>query len=174
MRYEVVQGADSFSVDVQEVGPHCYDVSIDDGDPVRIDAFDNPRSGYSLLLGTRQFEASVDARDDGRLDVHVGSSAFDITAIDERKKMLAGMGGTAPTGTQTIRAQMPGKVVKLLVALGASVDAEGGLLILEAMKMENEIKSPIAGVVSELAVGEGDSVETDQLLCVVDPPEGDG
>ncbi len=171
MRYDVSHGSETFHVEVQEIGPHTYDVTVDDGETVRVDAIKNPRTVYSILLGSSQYEGSVDEREDGTLDIHVGTSAFDFSVIDERRKLLVGTGASAASGRQTIRAQMPGKIVKLLVAPGESVSVDQGLLIIEAMKMENEIRSPIEGIVAEVAVAEGDAVETDGLLVVVEPPE---
>ena len=174
MRYEIGHGRDTYHVDLQEIGPNTYDVTVDDRETVRIDAVKNPRTVYSILLGHRQYEGSVDEREDGTLDVHVGTSAFDFTAVDERRKLLTGSGSGVPTGIQTIRAQMPGKIVKVLVRPGEQVAVDQGLLIIEAMKMENEIKSPIDGVVSEISVSEGDAVDTDAPMLVVEPPEDDG
>ena len=171
MRYEVVQGGDVFQVEVHEVGPHRYDVSVDDEPSVRVDAFQNPRSVYSVLLGARQYEGSVDELEDGTLDIHVGTSAFEFTATDARRMLLAGAGSAVATGVQTLRAQMPGRIVKLLVRPGESVQAGQGMVVIEAMKMENEIRSPIHGTVTEVAVREGDAVDTDELLIVVEPPE---
>ena len=173
MRYEVVQGAETFSVEVHEVGPHTYDVTIGEGETVRIDAFKNPRTVYSILIGQRQYEGSVDELEGGTLDVHVGTSAFEFTAVDERRKLLAGAGAMALSGRQEIRAQMPGKIVRVLVAQGDEVETDQGLLIIEAMKMENEIRSPIDGVVSELLVSDADPVDTDALMLVVEPPEAE-
>lgn len=171
MRYEIGHGHETFHVEVHEIGPNSYDVTVDDGPTVRMDAVRNARTVYSILLGHRQFEGSVDEREDGSLDVHVGTSAFDFTAVDERRKLLAGTGGGAATGKQLVRAQMPGKIVKVLVRQGERVEVDQGLLIIEAMKMENEIRSPIDGVVTDLSVSEGDAVETDELMLVVEPPE---
>ena len=173
MRYEVTQGSEVFHVELQEVGPHTFDVSVDDGETVRVDAFKNPRTVYSILIEGRQYEGSVDETEDGSLDVHVGTSAFSMTAIDERRKLLVGAGAMTASGRQEIKAQMPGKIVKLLVGVGDPVEVDQGLLIIEAMKMENEIKSPIGGVVTEVEVREGDAVETDALLIIVEPPESE-
>jgi len=173
MRYEVAHGGRVHNVEVHEIGPHTYDLTVDDGETVRIDAFKTPRTVYSILIGARQYEGSVDEREDGTLDVHVGTSAFDFTAIDERRRLLAGTGETAASGTQQISAQMPGKIVKVLVSEGELVEADQGLLIIEAMKMENEIKSPMAGIVSEISVREGDTVDTGAPMIVVDPPESE-
>jgi acetyl/propionyl-CoA carboxylase alpha subunit len=82
---------------------------------------------------------------------------------------LAAAGADTAAG---VRAPMPGLVLVLEVAEGDPVEKGQGMLIIEAMKMENEIRSPIAGVVRRLAVSEGDAVERDALLCVVEPPGG--
>ena len=169
MRYEISHGDETFHVEVQEVGPHTYDVSVDGGPAVRVDAFKTPQTVYSILVGTRQYEGSVNERTDGRLDVHVGTSAFDFTAIDERRKLLVGSVADVASGTQEIRAQMAGKVVVVLVAEGESVETEQALLVIEAMKMENEIRSPIDGVVTRVGVAEGDAIDTHALLLVVEP-----
>ena len=68
-----------------------------------------------------------------------------------------------------VRAPMPGLVLVLEVAEGEQVEKGQGILIIEAMKMENEIRAPSAGVVRRLAVSAGDAVERDALLCVVEP-----
>ncbi len=172
MRYQIRHGSGSYHVEVREVGPHVYDVSIDDGDTVRVDAYKTPRTVYSILLGSRQLEGSVDARDDGTLDVHIGTSAFDFHAVDERRELLVGSVADAAVGRQEVRAQMPAKIVKILVSQGQEVSIDDALVIIEAMKMENELKSPIDGVVTSIEVAEGDAVEMDALLLVVEPPEG--
>ena len=82
---------------------------------------------------------------------------------------LASAGADTAAG---VRAPMPGLVLVLEVAEGDVVEKGQGILIIEAMKMENEIRSPIAGVVRRLAVSTGDAVERDALLCVVEPPGG--
>lgn len=173
MRYEVSHGADTRQVEVREVSPGSFDVSVDGAPPVRVDAFKTPRTVYSVLIEHRQYEGSADEREDGTFDVHLGSSAFEFVVVDERKRLLVGSAGLHAAGKQEIRAQMPGKIVKVLVAVGESVDAGQALLVIEAMKMENEIRSPIDGVVTAVAVTEGGSVETGGALLTVDPPEGE-
>ena len=74
-----------------------------------------------------------------------------------------------PSGEQRVVAPMPGKVVRVLVAQGAAVQARQGLVVVEAMKMENELTSPTAGRVKVIAVEEGMSVEAGRLLVVIEP-----
>ncbi len=173
MRYRIRHGDDAYHVEIQEIGPHLYDVTVDDGEMVRVDAYKTPRTVYSVLLGSRQLEGSVDIRDDGTLDVHIGTSAFDFHAVDERRELLVGSAAGVAVGRQEIRAQMPGKIVKVLVSVGEQVAAEESLVIIEAMKMENELQSPIDGVVAAVEVSEGVAVETGALLVVVEPEDGD-
>ncbi len=170
MRYEVTHKGETRHVEVRETGASGYDVSVDGAPPVRVDAFKTPRTGYSLLIGHLQYEGSVDELEGGNFDVHLGSSAYQFTVVDERRKLLVGAGQAVAVGRQEIRAQMPGKIVKLLVAAGAPVSSGQALVVIEAMKMENEIRSPIDGVVTEIAVAEGDAVETGAALVTVEPP----
>lgn len=74
-----------------------------------------------------------------------------------------------PSGEQRVVAPMPGKVVRVLVAQGAAVQPRQGLVVIEAMKMENELTSPTAGSVKVVAVEEGMAVKAGQLLVVIEP-----
>jgi biotin carboxyl carrier protein len=170
VNYEVEIGGQTHRVQVKEAGGSLYEVSVDGGEPVRVDVAKTPRTPYSLLIGPRQYEASVDEREDGSFDVHVGIIAFDVRVIDERRKLLASAASRPPGGRQELRAQMPGKIVKVLVGVGESVRIDQGLVIIEAMKMENELRSDVDGVISEVAVRDGETVENGALLVVVEPP----
>jgi pyruvate carboxylase subunit B len=77
-----------------------------------------------------------------------------------------GRGGAGKSGR--VSTSMPGKIVKILVLEGQTVEEGQGLLILEAMKMENQVKAPVAGVVARIHVREGDSVESDALLVEIE------
>ena len=170
MRYEVTHGDETFHVELHEISPDVYEVRIgEDGEMIRVDACKTARTVYSLLVGDRQFEGSVDAREDSKLEVQLGTSAFEFEVMDERRKMLVGGAATIAGGRQELHAQMPGKIVKVLVEVGQHVELDQGLVVIEAMKMENELRSPIEGVVMEIGVREGDAVETGALLLVVEP-----
>jgi acetyl/propionyl-CoA carboxylase alpha subunit len=80
-----------------------------------------------------------------------------------------GLAGGGSGGPARVRAPMPGLVLAVEVAEGDRVSEGQGIMIIEAMKMENEIRAPAAGVVRELSVAAGDAVERDALLCLVDP-----
>ena len=171
MNYEVTLGRQTHRVQIKEVGGSVYEVAVDGDAPVRVDVAKTPRTVFSLLIGNRQWEGSVDAKEDGSFDVHVGASAFDIRVIDERRKLLTGAAVPLAGTRQELRAQMPGKIVKVLAAVGDAVERDQGLVIMEAMKMENELRSEVDGVISEVRVREGDTVENGALLLIVEPPE---
>jgi len=99
---------------------------------------------------------------------------FSVQAMSERDAWMGGAGaGGADEGEVTV--SMPGAVVKVLVAIGDSVEEGQPVLVIEAMKMENEVKSGRTGVVTAIHVNEGDSVEADQVLLEVgEAGEADG
>ena len=101
--------------------------------------------------------------------VQVGGQAARIDVADERRlRLRAGKAGFSVEGKQLIAAPMPGKVLKVLVKLGDEVKEGQGLVVVEAMKMENELKSPKAGKVVELPAREGTAVEINAKLVVVE------
>ena len=91
---------------------------------------------------------------------------LDVELVDAARGAVVSKKGQG--GTAKVSAPMPGKIVKLLVETGQLVAAGQGLLVMEAMKMENEIRSPREGRVREVRVSERQAVETGALLVVVD------
>jgi biotin carboxyl carrier protein len=168
MIYEVTRGKTSARVELREVGEGLYDVTLD-GATFRIDAAKSGRTIYSVIENGRQYEAMVDERGPHGFDVLIAGRLFYLEAVDERRKLLAQQTRIIAEGKQTITAQMPGKITKVNVAVGDEVSEGQGLVVVEAMKMENEIPSPIDGRISEIAVREGETVETGATLVVVEP-----
>lgn len=156
-------------VGLQEVGEGLFDVTID-GVTVRVDAAKSGPTIYSLIEEGRQWEASVDEQGAHGFDVLVAGVLFHLEAEDERSGRLAQSAKTAVSGPQTVEAEMPGKVIKVEIAVGDAVSEGQGVVILEAMKMENEIASPIEGTVTAIDVVEGDTVESGAPLFTVEPP----
>jgi biotin carboxyl carrier protein len=165
----VTEGREVVRVELQEAGEGVYDVTVD-GRTVRVDAAKSGRTVYSVIEDGHQFEAMVDERGGARFDVTVRGRLFHLEAVDERSRMLAESAGGAATGPASVSAEMPGKIVKLEVGVGDAVEEGQGVVIVEAMKMENEIPSPIDGFVKEISVAEGDTVESGTPLFVVEPP----
>lgn len=100
--------------------------------------------------------------------VKLGGSDFDVKIIDpKRLRSVAGTGGSAE-GTAEIKTAMPGKLVRVLVEQGAEIKAGEGVLVVEAMKMQNEMKSPKDGVVKEIRFAEGATVNAGDILAVIE------
>ncbi len=123
-----------------------------------------------LLLDGRGHDVGVVIEADG-FRVTTASGSFSVVVEPVHAGAAASGAATVsrkvPSAKAPVRAPMPGKIVRLLVAEGAVVAKGAGLLVIEAMKMENEIRSPRAGTVSGLAVREGQAVEAGAALCVL-------
>jgi biotin carboxyl carrier protein len=156
---------------------HRVEVLQDDGEHV-----------VALVDGER-VELRLRALADGRVELHadgqrrlVRARALDgemllveggeqrrYAVTDERSRWLHGAGGAGGAGGGEIRASMPGRVVRLPHAVGDQVEAGDVVAVLEAMKMENDVKTPVAGTILELPVAEGEAVEQKALLVRIEP-----
>lgn len=125
--------------------------------------------GLSLAFGDdgRMLDAAVTARAAGEYLVQLPHVSV-MAAVDARRHRPAGERSTAGTGEVGIRAPMPGRVLRVLVATGDAVAARQPLLVIEAMKMENELCAPRAGTVKEVLVQAGASVEAGRGLVVIE------
>jgi biotin carboxyl carrier protein len=155
-------------VALRETGEGIYEIQID-GRTVHVDAVRSGPTVYSVIEDGHQFEAMVDERGAHGFDVLVAGRIFHLEAVDERTKLLAQSAAPLTSGPQLVAAEMPGKVVKVSVPVGEAVREGQGVVVIEAMKMENEIPSPIAGIVKEIAVSEGQTVEAGTPLFTVTP-----
>jgi biotin carboxyl carrier protein len=172
MIYEVTEGKETVRVELHEAGETLYDVTIGER-TVRVDVAKSGRTIYSIIEDGKQFEGMVEERGGPKFDVQVRGHLFHLEAVDERSRMLAQSAAPLATGPETVTADMPGKIVKVEVAVGQSVAAGQPVVIVEAMKMENPIASPMDGVVTDIAVREGDTVESGAPLFTVEPPPKD-
>jgi biotin carboxyl carrier protein len=121
---------------------------------------------YSILLDGRSFEAHVREPANGDVVVTIGGEEFSVRIGDPRQWRGAGT-LLAAEGRQKITASMPGKIVRILVAAGQSVTAGQGLVVIEAMKMQNEVRAPKSGRLESLLVAEGQAVNGGEVLAIV-------
>ena len=127
---------------------------------------ERPGGSYQVLLDDgRVLDGRVMSSDNRTYTVTQGKPRVDVKAIDEMESYLGGGAMDDDGGKVTV--SMPGRVVKLLVAEGDTVEEGQPLLIVEAMKMENEVKAGRSGTVERIAVVEGESVEADATLMEV-------
>jgi biotin carboxyl carrier protein len=108
-----------------------------------------------------------------RLEVVIDGWRFEVDLEPEararlRERATSARAGVAHGGPLEVRAIIPGRVVSVDVATGDAIDAGGRLLVVEAMKMQNELRSPRAGTISRVAVGPGQTVDRGDLLVVVE------
>jgi biotin carboxyl carrier protein len=101
---------------------------------------------------------------------------FEVEVVDERTRQIQALTGTKrrPAGGGTLRAPMPGLVVRIAVEPGQAVEAGMGIVVIEAMKMENELRTSQAGVVGAVHVKVGQAVEKGAALVSVEVPEPQG
>jgi biotin carboxyl carrier protein len=137
-----------------------------DGREVQVDAVLARRDVLSLRIGDRAYEIKRE-RVGEETHLWVGSRRFAAGIRDPRS--LRGRGGSADErGPRKLTAPMPGKVVRVLVSQGAEVEAGAGVVVVEAMKMQNEIKSPKKGTIQKILVAEGAAVNAGDALAIVE------
>jgi biotin carboxyl carrier protein len=137
-----------------------------DGRALEADAVEVSPGVYSILVDGKSFEVRVEPFA-GKLRVAAAGREIEASVRDPRE-WRRGRGGSSETeGRQQILAPMPGKVVRLLVATGDTVQAGQGIIVVEAMKMQNEIRSPKSGTVERLAVIEGQAVNAGEIVAIV-------
>jgi biotin carboxyl carrier protein len=168
MRYTVEMGGKLVDVDVEALAGGRYRLTVDGGAPFEVDAEVKPGRVHLLASG-RSFFAQAAPRGDGQ-HLHAGGHDAALRLLDERQRRLrARAGGNfAADGSQVVRSPMPGKIVAVLVKPGELVEAGRGLVVVEAMKMENELRAAGAGVVSVVRVAAGDRVESNAELVVIE------
>jgi biotin carboxyl carrier protein len=123
---------------------------------------------YLLLHEGRVFNCLIQgaAANGATVTVGVGGAEYAVTLADPKRLRAGGGGGAEKSGQ--LKAQMPGKVVRVLVAEGEQVEANQPLMVVEAMKMQNEMKAPRAGRVQSLKVAAGDTVNAGDALAVIE------
>ena len=144
-RYRVGVGDDVFDVDARRVAPGVY----------------------SLLIDGASYTAGVFERD-GACVVEVGGEWYDIMVEDQTRHVLRTRGRVgSSTRSRTLMAPLPGKISRVAVRPGDTVQAGDTLLVIEAMKMENEFKAAGAGTVAEVRVAPGQAVNAGDVLIVM-------
>jgi biotin carboxyl carrier protein len=137
-----------------------------DGRPLDADAKEISPGVYSILLQGESFEVRVETVG-AELRATTKSREYRLSIHDPRAWKKNRAGAAEAEGRQQVLAPMPGKVVRVLVAAGDEVQAGQGLMVVEAMKMQNEIRAPKSGKVERLSVAEGQTVNAGEVVAVV-------
>ena len=154
-----------------------FEVSVNGGQPLTLDgdALDFTPIGpasFHVLMGDKRFQATLMDADytAKRFRIRVNGSVYEVKIADRYDQLVEKLGLSRHVSTKVkdIKAPMPGMVLELNTAEGDRVEKGQPLLILEAMKMENVIKSPGEGIVKRICVQKGQAVDKNQLLLEMD------
>ena len=143
-------------------------VAVVDGRRYELEVSEPESNVFLFNHGGKVYEATVSSSSGDTSSVRVGSSEFDVTLIDPKRLRSSGSGVDHADGIAEIKSAMPGKVVRVLVEAGNEVEAGSGVLIVEAMKMQNELKAPKAGTIKEIRVQEGAAVGAGDVLATIE------
>ena len=161
---------------VTRINERRFEIEVDndgrvliDGEVRDVDFLNLGGSLFSLITENKSFEAVIDD-DEGRIDVMMRGRLFEAQVLDERAMLLMQRRGGAASGSGEVGAPMPGLIVDVTAALGQAVAQGQTLIILESMKMQNELKSPIDGVVRAIHAEAGQAVDKGDLLVEIKAP----
>ena len=170
MKFEVhlngAGGRQKRTVELEPAG-HSYKVFLD-GQPVSADIALVAPGTISVLLDGQSFVVHVTPMLDGKIKLQAGPHEFTAELQDPRAWRGRRHGALEAEGRQQIVAPMPGRVIRVLVNTGEEVEAGQGLVVVEAMKMQNEIRSPKKGRVERLQAKEGQNVNAGEILAWVE------
>lgn len=170
MKYVTVVGDRSYIIDIEREGE-----IIQDGTQHELDIRPIDQEGlYSLLVDHKSYEALVEESAgsgdvDGELRVVIAGALYTVRVVDERAKRLAEAAGafTPASGDLHVKSPMPGLIVAVPVAEGDAVKKGQVVIVLESMKMENELKASRDGTVTTVKVTPRQTVEQGQVLLVI-------
>jgi biotin carboxyl carrier protein len=165
MKFEAELDGKVVPVEVEGAGGR-YRVRLPD-EVVEVDARRVGEGLWSLVVGGAATVAEI-SETDGVATVRVGGHTHRIRVEEETRYLIRTRGGTATGGGQVLKAPMPGRVVLIEVAVGQRVRKGDGLVILEAMKMENEFRAAGEGTVKEIRVQPGQAVNPGDVLMVIE------
>jgi biotin carboxyl carrier protein len=166
MNYIATVGEKEVRVTVEEAGVGQYRVSID-GQEHLVDAQQVMPRLWSVLYRGSSHEVDVQGKEE-EFEVLIEGDCYKFTLMNEQRRAVMRTAGKGAAGKAMLTSPMPGKVVKLLVSEGEEVKADQGVIVVEAMKMENELKSAVSGKVKEIFVKEGEIVESGAKLLLVE------
>jgi biotin carboxyl carrier protein len=135
-----------------------------DGKYVEIDMSRISSDILSILYEGKSYEVRRGVNE----AVTVGENSYQIRLTDPRSWRSRNQSGAGGYGPQKLTASMPGKVVRVLAKAGASVHSGQGILVIEAMKMQNELRAPRAGTIASIQVREGQAVNAGEVVAIID------
>jgi biotin carboxyl carrier protein len=135
---------------------------------MEVDAAFTARDVLSILLGGKAYEIKRERSLSGEIHVIVGSDRYAAEVQDPRSLKTRRARAGTEEGPQKLTAPMPGKIVRVLLPEKSGVEAGQGVIVVEAMKMQNELKSPKKGIVAKVLVAEGATVNAGDALVIIE------
>ncbi len=167
MKYVTIINERRFEIEVDNDGRVLID-----GEERDVDFLNLGGSLYSLITENKSFEAVIDD-DEGRIDVMMRGRLFEAQVLDERAMLLMQRRGGMVDSSGEVYAPMPGLIVDVTVEEGDAVAKGQTVVILESMKMQNELKSPIDGTARAIHAVAGQAVDKNDLLVEIKAPASD-
>ena len=164
MKVEVRVGGFARQIEIERMGANQFTVCGDEG--AQGDALEVAPNTYSIIVKGHAFEAIVIPSAEGLL-IRCGRREFLASISDPRAWRRRHGALFGAEGQQQVMAPMPGKVIRILVSEGESVEADQGLMVVEAMKMQNEIRASRSGTVERIFVREGQPVAAGEPLAAI-------
>lgn len=169
MKYTAILDDKEREVEVFQQDEYRYRVVVD-GQVHNVDARNCGPDLLSILVDNVSHDISFSI-DETQVQLNFRNRYFNIAVLDERRmRMRRVRSDLDMSGPEVIKTSMPGKVVKLLVEKGQQVEPGSGVIIIEAMKMENVIQCRNGGIVKAVHVAPGQAVESDVVMIEIDPP----
>lgn len=166
MRYVILRDGAEVPVEIVEAGPF-YRVTLGERS-FEVDSVRIVGDLYSLTVDGKSFEATVHRSSHEDYQVHLYDGMRTVKLLSPLDLALRGSQEAAGAAGGSLRAPMPGRVVRVLVQPGDAVAKGQGIVVVEAMKMQNELAAPMDGTVKAVHVKEGDSVERNAELVLVE------
>ena len=166
MTYDVVVDGKIHHLELTR-GDNTWQCTVDNQE-VEVDAALTARDVLSVLVGGKAYEVKRERSLQGDLHLVIGSARYAVDVQDPRSLRTRRSAGGAEMGPQKVTAPMPGKIVRVMVAEKDEVKAGQGIIVMEAMKMQNELKSPKEGRVQKILTSEGSTVNPGDTLAVIE------
>ena len=164
MKYVTLINGEQYEIEIDNDGSILVN-----GETHDVDFLNLGGSLYSIITENKSLEAVIDD-DDDNIAVMMDGRLFETRVLDERALLLLQRRSGLSSGSGEVHAPMPGLIAVVNVAAGQTVAQGDTLVILESMKMQNELKSPIDGIVATIHVEAGQAVDKNSLLVEIDPP----
>lgn len=167
MTYDVVINGDTHRVELQRIDDNNWRCKVDSHE-MELNAAFTARDVLSILIGGKAYEIKRERALNGDTHMILGSARYSSDVQDPRSLRSRRAAAGAEAGPARLVAPMPGKVVRVMVSANDQVEPGQGIVVVEAMKMQNELKAPKKGVVQKIMVAEGANVNAGDPLAIID------